>query len=293
MAILATATAPAAIRDFLQSAANAVDADLDRRLAIDKELSPEDPQRVLMEAMRYAVLGGGKRLRPALTIASARAVTDSNGEASPLDVEADAIAAAAAVELLHAYTLVHDDLPAMDDDEVRRGRPTVHVKYSEATAILAGDALLTAAFASLAELGPRCAPAVSALARAAGPAQLLGGQALDLALENDPSPSLEKVERVHRGKTGALFGAAAELGAIAAAASPESILAMREYGCALGVAFQHADDLDDGELTQLADHATRRRLELGQQAVAALSSFGERGELLAELARWVGGIGVH
>ena len=280
MAILESATAPGGIRDFLASAAADVDTELERRLVIDESLGPEDPERRLGEAMRYAVLGGGKRLRPALTIAAARAI----------DADVDVVAAAAAVELLHAYTLVHDDLPAMDDDDVRRGKPTVHVAFGEATAVLAGDALLTAAFACLSDLGPRCAPAVTALAHAAGPTQLLAGQALDLALEVAAAPTLKAVERIHRGKTGALFGAAAELGAIAAAASAETIRSLREYGIALGVAFQHADDLDDGELAELAEQAATRRQQLGEEAVAAIAPLGERGALLVELARWVAGI---
>lgn len=280
MPILSLKTAPAEVREFLEKAAKEVDAELDRRLAIDVELAEGDPVRTLVEAMRYAVLGAGKRLRPALTLAAARSI----------DPAADAMAAAAAVELLHAYTLVHDDLPAMDDDDERRGKPTVHIAFDEATAILAGDALLTAAFACLADMGPRCAPAVRTLAKASGHARLLGGQALDLALEQKGQPTMAEVERVHLGKTGALFSAAAELGAIAAVASADEIVSLREYGSALGVAFQHADDLDDGELEGLADRAASRRHELGKEAIASLESFGERGEMLVKLVRWVGGL---
>lgn len=280
MPILELKSAPPSVREFLVSASVEIETELDRRLVIDELLPENDPVRVLAEAMRYAVLGGGKRLRPALTLAAARAV----------DPAAEALAAAASVELLHAYTLVHDDLPAMDNDEMRRGKPTVHIAFDEAIAILTGDALLTASFACLSDLGPRCAPAVSALARAAGHARLLGGQALDLALTDENTPTMKEVERIHLGKTGALFGAAAELGAIAAIASADEIRSLREYGCALGVAFQHADDLDDGELASLSSKAALRRRELGIEAVGLAESVGGGVAILKDLARWVGGL---
>ena len=182
--------------------------------ALERWLPPasEAPAR-LHEAMRYSVFAGGKRLRPALVLAAARAVGGG------MD---DRIAAAmAAVEVLHTYTLVHDDLPAMDDDDLRRGRPTCHKAYDEATAILAGDALQTLAFECAAFVG---AEAVSVLARAAGSRGVVGGQQDDLDAEGQPidaSPATRaRLERIHRGKTAALIRASCELGALAAGASP-------------------------------------------------------------------------
>ncbi|MCW5808664.1 MAG: polyprenyl synthetase family protein, partial [Deltaproteobacteria bacterium] len=165
MATLAPTTAPAELTAYLDDARTWIEAELERRLRVPSD----DPGR-LHEAMRYAALGPGKRLRPAIVLAAARAcgLGDDRTAAAP---------AAAAIEMLHAYTLVHDDLPAMDDDDERRGRPTVHVAFGEAIAILAGDGLLTAAFGALAELGPRAADAVAVLARRAGARELLGGQA--------------------------------------------------------------------------------------------------------------------
>src|SRR5262249_6533901 len=149
------------------------------------------------------------------------------------------------VELLHAYTLVHDDLPAMDNDTMRRGRPTVHVAFGHAEAILVGDALLTAAFGALAPLG---GDAVAVLAERAGVGWLLGGQARGVG--GVAPATVAELERVHAGKTGALFAAAAELGAIAADAGADARARLAAFGMALGIAFQHADDLADG------DHAT-------------------------------------
>ena len=166
--------------------------------------------------------------------------------------------AAAAIEMLHAYTLVHDDLPAMDDDDLRRGRPTVHIAFGEAIAILAGDGLLTAAFGALAELGPRAADAVRVLARRAGDRELLAGQAIDLS---GPPTELAAIERMHAAKTGALFAAAAELGAIAAGAPRATCEALGRYGMAIGIAFQHADDRDDAELVEHAAAAAARMRE--------------------------------
>ena len=280
MATIDNRTAPDGVREFLAAAAIEVNTELERRLSIDEALEEGDPERRLREAMRYAVLGGGKRLRPAMVLAAARAV----------DPNADALAAAAAVELLHAYTLVHDDLPAMDDDEIRRGRPTVHIQFDQATAVLAGDALLTDALACLADLGPACAAALRALTNAAGASELLGGQMRDLALEALDRPvTLEEAERVHRGKTGALFSVSAELGGISANAPAEIVAGLRVYGLAVGVAFQHADDLDDGEFSELREQAAARRLALANRAIDAVAPLGEKASLLRDLARWVGG----
>ena len=278
--------APPAIARLLVEARDATDREIERRLAVPG-LPAGDPARRLIEAMRHAALAPGKRLRPALVLAACEAVGGTREAALP---------AAVAVELLHTYTLVHDDLPAMDDDDERRGRPTVHRAFDEATAILAGDGLLTLAFGALAELDAGAAPAVSVLAARAGAWELLAGQALDLAAAGGAAGgaprgplALDEVERIHAGKTGALFAAAAELGAIAGEANLATRSALAGYGMAIGVAFQHADDLDDGDFAPHAAAAARRRAELGREAAARAAGLGPRGALLTELAGWIGG----
>lgn len=194
----------------------------------------------LTEAMRYALFGGGKRLRPALV----RLVCEELG-GDPRDAEAPA----AAIECVHTYSLVHDDLPCMDDDDLRRGRPTCHIAFDEATAVLAGDALLTFAFQLLAGMGgERAARSSAALARASGAFGMVGGQVLDLMGEagiEDAGQALAGVRDTHLRKTAMLFGCAAEMGAIAAGEGPEGSGLARAYGTALGLAFQAADDLLD------------------------------------------------
>ena len=270
--------------------------------ALDRLLPPADlPVARLAEAMRYAALGGGKRLRAALVYAG--------GEA--LGADPDALdAPAAAVELLHAYSLVHDDLPAMDDDDLRRGKPTCHRAFDEATAILAGDALQTLAFevlAAAAAIAPeRRLAMLRELARASGVHGMAGGQALDLAAEGK-TLTLPELETVHRGKTGALIVASVRLGALAAPAADAPVLAaLAEYGQALGLCFQIQDDiLDvDGDTATLgktagADEARGKAtypalLGLGgarerarqeyERAVAALAPLGASAERLAQLA---------
>jgi len=188
----------------------------------------------LVEAMRHALLGG-KHLRPLLALAACRACGGRAEES--LDV-------ACAVEMIHAYSLVHDDLPAMDDDDFRRGRPSCHRQFGEALAILAGDALLTWAFEILAKAlgGEACTVAVALLARAAGPAGMVGGQADDISSWPEP-PGQEAVESIARRKTGRLMGAAAGLGALAAAADTTTCTSMSRLGERLGLAFQIVDDL--------------------------------------------------
>jgi len=237
-----------------------------------------DPISKLAEAMRYAVLSGGKRLRPALVLA----VTEACGGNAEL-----ALPAATAVELLHAYTLVHDDLPAMDDDDERRGRPSVHIQYDEATAILTGDALLTLAFQTVAGLEKGASDAVLCLAKYSGRDHLLGGQMLDLEWQNK-QPDFAELERLHRGKTGALFAAACQMGALAAGADKAICASMARYGLSLGVAFQHADDLDDGDFPEQAAHARTRRKELALLAESELEALGENAVLLRELVQWIG-----
>ncbi|HWV39119.1 MAG TPA: farnesyl diphosphate synthase [Vulgatibacter sp.] len=199
----------------------------------------------LAAAMRYGLLGGGKRLRPLLCLAAFDGCGGGEGQRGLAEDFA------VAVELVHAYSLVHDDLPAMDDDDLRRGRPTCHKVYGEATAILAGDALLTEAFAVLAAGDEAARPRLCRLlAAAAGGVGMVGGQHLDLemtgrAAGDGPPPPLPAIEEVHRRKTGALIAAAAEGGAIAAGASGERVASLRRYGQALGLAFQIADDILD------------------------------------------------
>jgi geranylgeranyl pyrophosphate synthase len=258
---------------FFDGVRRLVDAELDRRLT-----PPADDPGRLVAAMHYAATGPGKRLRPALLIAAAEACGATREAALP---------AAAAIEMLHAYTLVHDDLPAMDDDDLRRGRPTVHIVFGDAIAILAGDGLLTSAFGALAELGPRAATAVAVLARRAGARELLAGQARDLTTPLAALREIAAVERLHAAKTGALFAAAAELGAIAADAPPGVCANLGRYGMAIGIAFQHADDRDDVELVELAAIAAARMRTLCDEARAIARDLGPRGRTLAEIAAWI------
>lgn len=191
----------------------------------------------LASAMRHAVQAGGKRLRPALCLAAAAAV----------DPSADARRAAAAIEFVHTYSLIHDDLPCMDDADLRRGKPTVHRAFDEATAVLAGDALLALAFELAADHPADTARELAAtLARASGPAELVGGQMEDTLGLGGPA-TLERLDAIQRGKTAAMMAAALEMGAIVARATPSGRASLREAGLALGVAFQVADDLLDLE----------------------------------------------
>lgn len=252
--------------------------------------------------MRYSLLAPGKRLRPRLVLLAAEACGGSIENALP---------AACAVEMVHAYSLIHDDLPAMDDDDLRRGRPTCHRVFGEAMAILAGDALLALAFATVAE-GIRPASIAAAccaeLATAAGPCHLVGGQADDLAgVEADGS--VVRLESIHQRKTGALIRASLHLGAMVAGAQADELAGLEVYGRALGLAFQITDDLLDvageeaavgkrtgkdaahGKLTfprLMGVAASRQRAEsLVVEGCAALAPLGGRGRELARLARYV------
>jgi geranylgeranyl diphosphate synthase type II len=202
---------------------------------------PEGPAARLLGTMRYAVFSGGKRLRPVLAIASCEAFGGR--------IE-DVLAPAAALELVHTYSLIHDDLPAMDDDDLRRGRPTAHKAFGEAEAILAGDALLTLAFEVVATRPPgeasasRRAEAVAVLARRAGHSGMVGGQLADLTAERKP-PSEAPIEWIHRHKTGALLAASVEIGALHAGAGTNDLTAIARYGEAIGLAFQITDDVLD------------------------------------------------
>lgn len=189
------------------------------------------------EACRYPIETGGKRFRPLVVLAAAHAL----GHDSPL-----ADAAAVAIELVHTYSLVHDDLPAMDDDDLRRGRPTAHKVYGEGPAVLIGDALLTEAFVVLAEQGPAATPLIVELGRAAGHRGMIGGQALDIGMDGRIG-DLDNLIKLHRGKTGALIRAAARMAGLAAGAAPADLQALTRWGEAVGLAFQMADDILDAE----------------------------------------------
>jgi geranylgeranyl diphosphate synthase, type II len=235
---------------------------------------------MLHEAMRYAVFSGGKRLRPALAFAAARACGGDPARALPI---------AAAVELLHTYSLVHDDLPAMDDDSERRGQPTVHVKFGEALAVLAGDALLTEAFAVLARAGT-CPEVAASLARSSGSLGLVGGQADDLGLAPEQA-SFDALVSIHRRKTAALFEAAVEGGARVCDASAPALERLARFAQAYGLAFQASDDLlDQGRketsLLQVLDAAAVRRYVARHvtTAVDALETFGAAARELRMLA---------
>jgi geranylgeranyl diphosphate synthase type II len=255
--------------------------------ALDAALPPADAEPAsLHTAMRHLLFPGGKRLRPALALAAAEAVGAPPERALPIAV---------AVELVHTYSLIHDDLPCMDDDELRRGRPTVHVAFGEATAVLAGDALLAAAFSALcegAEEPARRLAAVRELAHAAGSLALVGGQADDLefdANENDAA----RIESVHARKSAALIAASIVGGARLGGAGVEALARLRRFGESIGLAFQIADDLLDAPRAEacslvrvLGAPAARARAEtLLASALAELDDLGERAEPLRELAR--------
>jgi geranylgeranyl diphosphate synthase type II len=275
--------------------------------ALERALEPaaEVPPR-LHEAMRYAVFSGGKRVRPVLSLMACEAAGGAPERALPF---------ACALELIHTYSLVHDDLPAMDDDELRRGRPTVHVAFDEALAILAGDALLTEAFrlaaagALAAGLEPaRALGVVAAIAVAAGAGGMVGGQVADLEAEGVVADEA-LVASIHRRKTAALIAAAIDAGAVAGGASDDDLRALNAYGAALGLAFQVADDLLDatastsvtgkreggdaahGKATYPAvlgiDGARRVARELLARCLDALAPLGNRAEPLRALATFI------
>lgn len=255
-----------------------VDATFDRILP---HVGTSDPGR-LKEAMRYAVLEGGKRMRPIVAIAACEAVGGS--------IE-DALPAACAIELVHSYSLVHDDLPAMDNDLERRGRPTVHVAFGHANAILTGDALLTFAFESLVRESAhnpkaRAAEAVGRLAHHAGIEGMVGGQAMDLALGQDVG-DLETLEKVHALKTGGLYAAAAAMGGLMAGAASAEVTSLERWGLLFGIAFQHADDVLDDDQPAVRAQALARVEVLVQACRDIARSFAGRGQALLGIADWV------
>lgn len=260
----------------------------------------------LYQAMRYSVMNGGKRVRPLLVYAACEAL---EGDLERAD------GAACAVELIHAYSLVHDDLPAMDDDDLRRGQPTTHKAFDEASAILAGDALQSLAFGVLADRrrNPQDAETrlqmIELLSQAAGPAGMVGGQAIDLESVGRQLDQ-QALETMHRHKTGALIEASVQLGALASGNADEPALrSLQHYAQAIGLAFQVQDDILDVESdtatlgkTQGKDEANHKptypallgmeaakayALELRDQALHALRPFGDSAEPLRELARYI------
>lgn len=276
---------------LLHAYVDRVEADL--RLWLVEPLTPP----TLAEAMNYCVLGGGKRLRPALVHLAAEAV--GNGPPDEMIRRA-----AVAVEMVHAYSLVHDDLPAMDDDTLRRGQPTAHVRFGEAMAILAGDALLTRAFGVLSATGdPRCPALVAELASAAGAAGMIAGQVADMDLCPVP-PGLEGVQMIHSRKTAAMIRASVRMGAIGGDADEAVLSAIGNYGESLGLAFQLIDDMLDatasaeelgktpgkdarwGKRTHMEAIGPQRTRELGRQLTrAAMEAIGPLGKSAGKLRR--------
>jgi geranylgeranyl diphosphate synthase, type II len=274
--------------------------------ALHEALPPETTwPATIHRAVRYSVFAGGKRIRPLLVLAAGGAVGGVVEELMPL---------ACAVEMVHTYSLVHDDLPAMDDDDLRRGKPTSHKVFGEAVAILAGDALLTRAFHLMAEVPAswddtrirRRLRAAALLGEACGTTALIGGQVMDLESEGRMIDAAA-LERLHRAKTGALLSACVRGGAILGGAGEGELAALGGYAAALGLAFQVVDDVLDAtegaerlgksagkdaaaaKATYVSVHGLDRAraiaAELRAEALAALAPFGERGALLAELAR--------
>ncbi|THG40976.1 polyprenyl synthetase family protein [Sphingomonas olei] len=288
-----------ALSAALADTAREIDARFDALLAV-----PDDPRADLYRAMRHAAIDGGKRLRPLLVVATARLFNCDMDCAGRV---------ALALEAIHVYSLIHDDLPAMDNDDMRRGRPTVHKQFDEATAILAGDCLHALAFEVLADPATHPDPFVRAelvldLSRAAGPAGMAGGQMMDLEAER-ASFDLATVTRLQAMKTGALILAAVEAGAILGRIPPEGRTHLRGYARDIGLAFQIVDDLldvegdealagkklrkDDGAgketfVSLLGVDAARERCRmLVDQAIAHLRSYGPEADLLRDIARFV------
>lgn len=289
----------AAARALLEACAATVNA------ALERFLPPADtPPRRVHQAIRHSVFAGGKRLRPALALTACQIAGGTDDEA---------IGVACAVEMVHTYSLIHDDLPAMDDDDFRRGKPSCHKAYSEAIAILAGDALQALAFETIATRSPRAAavgPIAAELARAIGSQGMVGGQVLDLEAEGagiDATP--ETVETIHRSKTAALMTAALRCGALAAGADQLTLAALTRFGQDIGLAFQIADDILDvtGDRERLGKSAGKdqaqgkatwpaaagleasreRARKLLASARAALTPLGERARPLHDLAQFI------
>ena len=279
-----------------------------RRLMVEEALeialpNQDGPESRVVEAMRYSLFAGGKRLRPILCLAASEAVGGDIQSAMP---------AGCALEMIHTYSLIHDDLPAMDDDDLRRGKPTNHKVFGEAIAILAGDGLLTEAFVLLSDyhalLPERAVQVIGVIAEAASYRGMVGGQVVDMLSQNKPA-DLETVQQMHSRKTAALIAAATESGALAGKGSEAQVAALARYGRAIGLAFQIADDIldieGDTELlgkTTGADEARGKvtypaavGLERSRQAandmindaLAALEGFDDKANPLRSLAQYI------
>ena len=262
--------------------------------------------------MRYSVLGGGKRIRPLLCFASAQLIQQITHKNSALENTA-VLAGACAIELIHAYSLVHDDLPAMDDDDLRRGRPTTHKKFDEATAILAGDALQTLAFEVLSNIDSNhnqaTLKAITLLAKASGMAGMVGGQMVDISVVGN-NPGLNELAQMHSMKTGALIKASVLLGAILSGCEDtQQFSALSLYSEKIGLAFQIQDDILDctasteilgkqqgadealGKPTYVSllglDGARSKLTQTHSEALASLSHFGDNNHLLAQIADYI------
>src|SRR5215471_8383559 len=293
------------VQDLLHSGVQITDAALERLLP-----SPDTQPHSIHRAMRHSVFAGGKRLRPILAMEAAR-MTSGTGE-----IPSGAADLGAALEMIHTYSLIHDDLPALDNDDLRRGQPTCHVVFGDAIAILAGDALLTHGLGTLARYPEddvytaARSKAVVAVVEAIGTAGMIGGQVADLEAEKDSRPSETLVEKIHESKTGRLIRASLAVGGILSFATEEDLGKLDAYGRAVGLAFQIKDDLLDVEsdaatLGKAAnkdaaagkatfptvwgvDRSRRMLAEKVDEAVAAAHSLPSSGGRLADLARFVG-----
>ena len=294
-----TAHLPVVLAQEVEAIMAAVDREFDMLLAV-----PADPRARLYEAMRHAAIGGGKRMRPLLVSAAARLFNVSDDAA---------LRVGCAIEAIHVYSLIHDDLPCMDDDDMRRGKPTVHKAFDEAIAVLAGDSLHALAFEWLAEDETHPDPFVRSelileIGKAAGPSGMAGGQMMDLAAETEQF-DLQTVTRLQQLKTGALIAVSVEAGAILGRVPPEGRVHLRAYARDIGLAFQIADDLLDvegdaaltgkavgkdeaaGKATFLSllgvERAREQAKMLVNQAIAHLGTYGPEADLLRAIARYV------
>ena len=285
----------------VQEARSQINRQLDQYTRFDTDNVKDSCPERLQEAIRYSLLSDGKRLRPLLVLAAAHVCGG--------DMQ-DAMGAACAVEMIHTYSLIHDDLPAMDDDDLRRGQPTCHVQFDEATAILAGDALLTMAFEVMARDTPQpvAAHCCQLLATAAGPTRLVGGQVEDLAAQFT-EPNLTHLQQIHSRKTGALLTVALELGGVISGGTAQMLKSLQQYGNDIGLAFQIVDDLLDlrgeevkigkrtgkdsehGKLTyplvmglQASEQLARDKVD---SAISALQVFGPEADPLVLFANFV------
>ena len=271
-------------------------------------LPASDPFKEHIKAMRYSLFAGGKRIRPILCLAAAAAIDDAP------ETESAMLPVACALECIHTYSLIHDDLPSMDDDDLRRGKPTSHILFGEAGALLAGDSLLTWAFDLLSQPGTtvlspeKRVAIINVIARAAGPLGMVGGQTMDIANENKQFP-IETLQTIHRNKTGALITSSIQAGAIGSGASTNKIEKLIIYGNKIGLSFQIVDDLlnatsttqqlgkaagsdsDRGKATYPAffgiDETRKQALQAVEDAKAALEGFDYKADPLRALADYI------